>query len=53
MVSQQADLPSYCLGSIRFLFDQSRYLALFFRLECLLAWASAIAAPTSKAAISR
>jgi hypothetical protein len=24
LVSQQADLPSYCLGSIRFLFDQSR-----------------------------
>ena len=28
LVSQQPDLPSYCLGSIRFLFDQSRYLAL-------------------------
>lgn len=32
LVSQQADLPSDCLGSIRFLFDQSRYLALSFRI---------------------
>jgi len=32
MVSQQANLPSYCLGSIRFLLDQGRYLALFFRI---------------------
>jgi hypothetical protein len=32
LVSQQADTPSYGLGSIRFLFDQSRYLALLFRI---------------------